>query len=250
MATDELTFQQKALTQQGFDYSAEELRSLEWGLRFTPLLCMAIAIYGLYTKQPNIHFGLAALGILPFWFPSGHPLDLLYNHLIRPVFGAVKLPPNPLPRRIACVMGGSMNLFIGLAFAFQNPVLAFVLGGTLVTLQVTVITTHYCVGSLLYELALKMLGRAAKLVPIDQAREMVNTGAQLVDVREPDEFASGHLEGAENIPLDQVALHLEKFRAHPSLLYCQSGMRCQKAIQILRRYGIEDIHNLGPMSRW
>jgi phage shock protein E len=143
-----------------------------------------------------------------------------------------------------------MNLFIGLAFAFQNPFVAYVLGGTLATLQITVITTHYCVGSLLYELALKLLGRAEKLVPIDQAREMVNSGAHLVDVREPDEFASGHLDGAVNIPVDQVAQHLEKFRAQPSILYCRSGMRCQNAIQILRRLGIENAHNLGPMSRW
>ncbi len=220
------------------------------GLRFTLLLCMAIAIYGLYTQQPNIHFGLAALGILPFWFPSGHPLDLLYNYLIRPTIGAVKLPPNPLPIRIACMMGGSMNAFIGLAFVSQNPGIAYILGGILITLQITIITTHFCVGSWMYEGALKLLGRAAKLVPIDQAREMINTGAQLVDVCEPDEFAGGHLEGATNIPVDQVAQHLETFRENRSLLYCQSGLRCQRAIQIFRRYGIEDVHNLGAMSRW
>ena len=220
------------------------------GLRFTLLLCMAIAIYGLYTQQPNIHFGLAALGILPFWFPSGHPLDLLYNYLTRPTIGAVKLPPNPLPRRIACVMGGLMNAFIGLAFVLQNPGIAYIPGGILITLQITVITTHFCVGLWTYEGALKLLGRAAKLVPIDQAREMINTGAQLVDVCEPDEFAGGHLEGATNIPVDQVAQHLETFRENRSLLYCQSGLRCQRAIQIFQRYGIEDVHNLGAMSRW
>ena len=220
------------------------------GLRFTLLLYMAIAIYGLCTQQPHIHFGLAALGILPFWFSSGHPLDLLYNYLIRPIIGAVKLPPNPLPRRIACVMGGSMNAFIGLAFVSQNPGITYILGGILITLQSTVITTHFCVGLWMYEDALKLLGRATKLVPIDQAREMINTGAQLVDVREPDEFAGGHLEGATNIPVDQVAQHLETFRENRSLLYCQSGLRCQRAIQIFRRYGIEDVHNLGAMSRW
>ena len=148
------------------------------------------------------------------------------------------------------MMGGSMNAFIGLAFVSQNPGIAYILGGILITLQITIITTHFCVGLWMYEGALKLLGRAAKLVPIDQAREMINTGAQLVDVREPDEFAGGHLEGATNIPVDQVAQHLETFRENRSLLYCQSGLRCQRAIQIFRRYGIEDVHNLGAMSRW
>ena len=148
------------------------------------------------------------------------------------------------------MMGGSMNAFIGLAFVSQNPGIAYILGGILITLQITIITTHFCVSSWMYEGALKLLGRAAKLVPIDQAREMINTGAQLVDVREPDEFSGGHLEGATNIPVDQVAQHLETFRENRSLLYFQSGLRCQRAIQIFRRYGIEDVHNLGAMARW
>ena len=45
-------------------------------------------------------------------------------------------------------MGGSMNLFIGLAFINQSPLIAYLLGVTLVTLQVTVITAHFCVGFL------------------------------------------------------------------------------------------------------
>lgn len=121
MAPAEMTFQQKSLTQRGYDYSPDELRSLDWGLRFTPALCMAAAIYGLVTAQPYVHFALAALDILPFWSPAWHPLDRLYNHVVRPLFGGVRLPPNPLPRRIACLMGGSMNLFIGLAFTYNNP---------------------------------------------------------------------------------------------------------------------------------
>ncbi|MDA0745653.1 MAG: DUF4395 family protein [bacterium] len=243
------TLQQKSLVQQGYDYSPDELKSLDWGLRFTPVVCMVIAVYGLVTRQPYVHFSLAALGILPFWFPAWHPVDRLYNHIIGPLFSAIKLPPSPLPRRIACLMGGSMNLFIGLAFFYQNPMLAYILGGTLVSLQLIVISTHFCLASWMYEGLLRLLGKWTVLIPIQQAREFIQNGAQLIDVREPDEFARGHLPNAINIPLDSIGQHLNTFQEKDTLLYCQSGLRCQQAVQLLKRRGFERVHNLGAMSR-
>jgi hypothetical protein len=147
MTTAELSAQNRSLAQQGYDYTAEQLRELSWGLRFTPGVCMIGALYGLWTQQPMVHFVLAALGILPFWAPAWHPLDRLYNHVLRPLWGGVRLPPNPLPRRIACVAGGSMNVGIGLAFLNGAPVVAYVFGAILVPLQLIVISTHFCVAS-------------------------------------------------------------------------------------------------------
>ena len=66
----ETTVEIRTLTQQGYDYSPADLRELSWGLRFTPALCMLGALYGLWSQNPFIHFGLAALGILPFWAPA------------------------------------------------------------------------------------------------------------------------------------------------------------------------------------
>jgi hypothetical protein len=94
-----------SLIQQGYDYTGRELSELSWALRFTPAVCMVGAIIGLITQQAPIHFVLAGIGIIPFWFPAAHPLDLLYNHGLRPFWNGVRLPPNPLPRRIACFMG-------------------------------------------------------------------------------------------------------------------------------------------------
>ncbi len=110
MESATLKIQDRFLFQQGYDYSPQELKTLVWGLRFTPLLCMLGALCGLYWQAPRLHFLLAALGMLPFWFPDKHPLDFFYNKAIRPLFNGVELPPNPLPRRIACFMGGSMNI--------------------------------------------------------------------------------------------------------------------------------------------
>jgi rhodanese-related sulfurtransferase len=238
-----------ALIQQGYDYSPEELSELSWGLRFTPSVCLAIALVGLATRQPAIHFGLAALGILPFWSPAWHPVDRLYNHVLRPLWGGVKLPPNPLPRRIACLMGGAMNLGIGSAFAAGRPATAYVLGAVLVALQLIVITTHFCVASWLYEGLLRAVGRFAPPIDAETARRLLREGAELVDVRSPEEFARGHLPGARNVPLEQVVAALEGEPGRSHVLYCQSGLRSQRAVQLLRRRGHARVHNLGAMRR-
>jgi rhodanese-related sulfurtransferase len=249
MAENQSVTGQRALIQQGYDYSPGQLRELSWGLRFTPLVCMAVALLGLATRQPAIHFGLAALGILPFWFPAAHPVDLFYNHVLRPIWRGVTLPPNPLPRRIACFMGGSMNLGIGFAFVAGNVPLAYVLGGVLVVLQLIVITTHFCMASWMYETLLRAVGVWVPVVPIDEARRLLASGGELIDVREPDEFARSHLPEASNAPLAGVVDSLEPLRDRPLLLYCVSGLRSQRAVQMLRRAGFEQAHNLGAMAR-
>ncbi|MBT6145508.1 MAG: DUF4395 family protein [Gemmatimonadetes bacterium] len=240
-----------ALKQQGYNYDATQLRQLSWGLRFTPFVCMVGALYGLAMQWPAVHFTMAALGILPFWAPAWHPVDRLYNHLLRPLWGGTRLPPNPLPRRIACAAGGSMNLAIGIAFLNGATTLAYVFGAMLVVLQLIVITTHFCVASWLYEGALRMVGGWARPISADEAKSLVAAGARLIDVREPDEFARGHLPGASNIPVDAIEQHVDDLRGAQVVLYCQSGMRSQRAWQVLtQRCGLEEIHNLGAMSRW
>jgi rhodanese-related sulfurtransferase len=250
MTVQGISIGHRALVQQGYDYSPEELRELEWGLRFTPLLCMAIALVGLATAQPAIHFALAALGILPFWFPAWHPLDRLYNHLLRPLWNGVRLPPNPLPRRIACFMGGSMNLAIGFSFLAGQPVVAYILGAMLITLQLIVITTHFCVASWMFEGLLRMIGKWLAPIPVEEARRLVESGGKLLDVRNPDEFARGHLPGAVNVPFESLERRLGELGGGCYLCYCMSGLRSQRAAQILKRKGFKDAHNLGAMARW
>ena len=245
-----LSFGQKALTQQGYDYGTDELRRLDWGLRFTPTVCMLGAAYGLVTQQPMVHFVLAALGILPFWLPAWHPLDRFYNAVIRPLWKGVTLPPNPLPRRIACLMGGAMNIGIGVGFLYENLMVAYLFGFILVPLQLIVISTHFCVASWMYEGLLRALGRWTRPISGDEARALVAGHAVLVDVREPHEVAGGHLPDAVNIPLDQIGSRLHEIEGKTLILYCQSGLRSQKAAQTLKRRGLEEIHNLGAMSRW
>lgn len=78
--------------------------------------------------------------------------------------------------------------------------------------------------------------------------------AQIVDVREPAEFASGHLPEARNIPVGKLAERigeLEKFKDKPVLLCCASGMRSGKAGGELKKHGFSKIYNLaGGVDAW
>jgi rhodanese-related sulfurtransferase len=246
------SLQQRALVQQGYAYSPAELDELSWGLRFTPAVCMAGAVVGLALRAPAVHFAMAALGILPFWFPAGHPLDWLYNHALRPLWGGVPLPPNPLPRRIACLMGGAMNAGIGAAFVAGQPVLAYALGAALLALQLIVITSHFCVASWLFDGLRRTFGARPGEAPIEIARahELVTAGAWLIDVRSPAEFARGHLAGARNVPLEQVAELARTAGGRELICYCQSGMRSRRAVRELRRQGLATAHDLGAMARY
>ena len=250
MAREAQGHQYGSLIQQGYDYTGRELSELSWALRFTPAICMVGAIVGLITQQAPVHFVLAAVGIIPFWFPSAHPLDLMYNHGLRPLWNGVRLPPNPLPRRIACFMGGTMNIGIGLAFLQESSIAAYVLGGILFALQLIVISTHFCVASWMYEGILRLLGRWTAPVTEEMGRDLIETGGLLVDVRSPEEFARGHLSGARNAPLDSLASDFQEPKGQVFMLYCQSGLRAQRATQLLRNLGYSNIHNFGGMSRW
>ena len=76
--------------------------------------------------------------------------------------------------------------------------------------------------------------------------------AQLVDIREPNEFENGHILGARNIPLSQFRMRIKEFRPdQPVYIYCQSGMRTGRAAQMLRRHGVQEIYDLkGGFKMW
>src|SRR5699024_2253495 len=76
--------------------------------------------------------------------------------------------------------------------------------------------------------------------------------AQLIDVREPQEFKKGHILGARNIPLTQMKQRLVEMREDkPVYLYCQSGSRSARAAQLLHKKGFKDINQLkGGFKKW
>lgn len=85
-----------------------------------------------------------------------------------------------------------------------------------------------------------------------EARQLVAGGAMLVDVRSPEEFAGGHLEGAMSIPIQELSGRLEELgdKDGTIVLYCQSGARSMMAKRMLESNGFTDVHDLGGMGRW
>ena len=76
--------------------------------------------------------------------------------------------------------------------------------------------------------------------------------AQLIDVREPNEFENGHILGARNIPMSQMKMRMKEIRPDkPVYLYCQSGMRSGRAAQFLHKRGYHDLTQLqGGFKKW
>lgn len=76
--------------------------------------------------------------------------------------------------------------------------------------------------------------------------------AQLIDVREPNEFERGHIRGARNIPLSQFKQSLNSFRPDkPVYLYCQNSGRSARAANMLRKQKFTDLNILkGGFKKW
>ncbi len=83
------------------------------------------------------------------------------------------------------------------------------------------------------------------------ARQLVADGAQLVDVRTPAEYRSGHIDGAQNMPVDGLAATMSALDPSvPVVVYCRSGGRSARAAAMLQQGGFTTVKDLGPISAW
>ena len=100
-----------------------------------------------------------------------------------------------------------------------------------------------------------LMGSGANDVNPAAATLLINReDAQVIDVREAEEFAAGHLPEAKNVPLAKLAdriSEIERFKDKPVIVCCASGMRSGKACGELRKLGVATIHNLsGGIDAW
>lgn len=75
----------------------------------------------------------------------------------------------------------------------------------------------------------------------------------LIDVREPDEFANGHIPNAINVPLGDVVNgvnRLEIPKDQPMMVYCRTGRRSAEAASKLQSAGYLKIYDLGGITDW
>jgi len=74
--------------------------------------------------------------------------------------------------------------------------------------------------------------------PVIHWQDLQNAGRDLLDVRDPDEFAAGHVPGAMNIPLNSLRASLGKLPPNrPLAVYCAVGGRAHNAVRLLRQNG-------------
>ena len=86
----------------------------------------------------------------------------------------------------------------------------------------------------------------------EQAREYLEAGALLVDVRTAEEFAARNVPGAVNIPLNVVKSNITNYVAEKSevvLLHCRSGRRSGIAQKELTAMGYLNVFNIGSFEQ-
>jgi rhodanese-related sulfurtransferase len=116
------------------------------------------------------------------------------------------------------------------------------------------VITAFVSGALLLWPLIRNRGGGDAISPV-QATMMINReDAIVVDVREPNEFAQGHLPNARLIPVGQVEkrmAELEKFKERPIIVNCQTGNRSNSACSTLRKAGFSKVFSLqGGVGAW
>ncbi len=92
-----------------------------------------------------------------------------------------------------------------------------------------------------------------KVTP-DTARALMELGFTVIDVREPDEYQAGHIEGSVNVPLSTLqagtVLEAAPDLNQPILVHCRSGVRAENASRILVESGYKHVFNMYGTLQW
>jgi adenylyltransferase/sulfurtransferase len=89
-------------------------------------------------------------------------------------------------------------------------------------------------------------------IDADEARRLVEGGAQLIDVREPWEWAISHIPGAVLIPMGDIPARTSEIDPNrPVVVHCAVGARSAKVVETLLRAGYTRVFNLaGGILEW
>jgi adenylyltransferase/sulfurtransferase len=94
-----------------------------------------------------------------------------------------------------------------------------------------------------------------KEISVEETKRLLETAADkvvLIDVREPDEVAICHIEGARDIPMRQIPENIDKLPSDRQLLiYCHHGGRSMRVTEFLRARGFAGATNVaGGIDAW
>lgn len=90
-------------------------------------------------------------------------------------------------------------------------------------------------------------------VSVDEAKELISSGeVKVLDVRTDEEFLTGHIPGAQLIPLQVIEGKLSELDKNAKyLVVCRSGNRSAQASALLAENGFKNIYNMtGGMNEW
>ncbi len=89
-------------------------------------------------------------------------------------------------------------------------------------------------------------------IDVDELAQRLPEGVRLIDVREPDEYTSGHVPGAISIPLGTLTDHLDQLDASgPTYMICGSGGRSRRAAELAEaQTGLPTVNVDGGTKGW
>lgn len=88
---------------------------------------------------------------------------------------------------------------------------------------------------------------------LKKTSEKLGASEVILDVRRADEFAQGHIKGALNIPVDQVAGHVEELKKYARVfIHCKRGGRAKTAFDLLAGAGLTNLTCISEagMDQW
>ena len=98
-------------------------------------------------------------------------------------------------------------------------------------------------------------GPGYKQISQDEAMKIMEeeSGFLIVDVRRPDEFAEGHIEGAINVPNEGITDKMPEELPDKDqllLIYCRTGRRSKEASEKLAKIGYTNVYEFGGINTW
>lgn len=107
---------------------------------------------------------------------------------------------------------------------------------------------------LLIFMELRLKARGVSNIEPAEAVGLMNADAVVIDVRSADAFARGHIVNARNIPLDELSADsnkIAKLKSKPVIAVCDAGVTSSKAVDLLRKAGLESVYGLkGGINAW
>ena len=92
---------------------------------------------------------------------------------------------------------------------------------------------------------LNVLNKVMKQVPVSKVRELVESNAVIIDVREAGEYTNGHLKNAMNIPLSELRNRIDEIpKDQPIYLHCRTSQRSYNALMALQGLGFKQVYNI------